>query len=189
MTTHDELGARLLSSGSSRVAADGGVIAPQHNERWDGTISEGPVQRGDPLFGRIVGSGGIYSTPRRTTARTSRRGRCNGACAEIERSAGGQSKPRVVERVLKDCAPIRDTIATGSDDAPQSGGLALFGGRPGDGPPASARRTVEMSDMQASPETGKRVRAGRTALSRGRGGAEVALARRRAIRGVEQLAS
>ena len=37
MKTHAELGARLLSSGSSRVLQTAAVIASTHHERWDGT--------------------------------------------------------------------------------------------------------------------------------------------------------
>ena len=61
MKTHAELGARLLSSGSSRVLQTAAVIAATHHERWDGTgYPNGCAGDAIPLVGRIVAVADVF---------------------------------------------------------------------------------------------------------------------------------
>ena len=100
MKTHAELGARLLSSGSSRVLQMAAVIAATHHERWDGTgYPKGLSGEAIPLVGRIVAVADVFDAlthdrPYKSAWSVQR------ACEEIERSAGSQFDPRVVAAFL-----------------------------------------------------------------------------------------
>ena len=100
MKTHAELGARLLSSGSSPVLQMATVIAATHHERWDGLgYPKGLTAEAIPLVGRIVAVADVFDAlihdrPYKAAWSFER------AIAEIERSAGSQFDPRVVTAFL-----------------------------------------------------------------------------------------
>lgn len=159
MKTHSELGARLLSSGSSRVLQTAAVIAATHHERWDGKgYPKGLSGETIPLVGRIVAVADVFDalTHERPYKSAWSAGR---ACAEIERSSGSQFDPRVVAAFLAMRADL-ETLCDEVDEAPLNGGPTLFGGRPA----ALPRRRgdpLEHIDLHAPrAEAGKRRRAG-----------------------------
>ncbi len=96
MKTHAELGARLLSSGSSPVLQMAATIAATHHERWDGAgYPKGLAREAIPLVGRIVAVADVFDAlthdrPYKTAWPVER------AIAEIGRGAGSQFDPRVV---------------------------------------------------------------------------------------------
>jgi PAS domain S-box-containing protein len=113
MKTHAALGARLLSSGSSRVLQMATVIAATHHERWDGGgYPKGLAAEAIPLVGRIVAVADVFDAlihdrPYKSAWSYER------AIAEIERSAGSQFDPRVVAAFLAlrdDLARLRDEL-------------------------------------------------------------------------------
>ena len=112
MKTHAELGARLLSSGSSPVLQMAAVIAATHHERWDGTGY--PKSLGGeaiPLVGRIVAVADVFDAlihdrPYKAAWPI------EDAIAEIERSAGTQFDPRVVQAF----AALGEDMATVHED-------------------------------------------------------------------------
>jgi len=161
MKTHAELGARLLSSGSSRVLQTAAVIAATHHERWDGTGYPKRLSgEAIPLVGRIVAVADVFDAlthdrPYKSAWSVER------ACAEIARSSGSQFDPRVVAAFLALRADL-DTLCDEVDEAQASSGLEIFNGRP---VVAIARRRgdlLEHIDLHAPrAEIGPRRRAGR----------------------------
>jgi putative two-component system response regulator len=125
MKTHAELGARLLSSGSSPVLQMAAVIAATHHERWDGSgYPKGLRGEAIPLVGRIVTVADVFDAlihdrPYKAAWPV------EDAIAEIERSAGSQFDPRVVAAFLA----LREDLGTLRDDLgqlePDSGHAAL----------------------------------------------------------------
>jgi PAS domain S-box-containing protein len=127
MKTHAELGARLLSSGSSPVLQMAAVIAGTHHERWDGHgYPNGLTGEAIPLVGRIVAVADVFDAlthdrpykPAWTVER---------AIAEIGGGAGSQFDPRVVTAFLA----LRDELVTLGDDVaelPNGGEHSVLGG-------------------------------------------------------------
>jgi PAS domain S-box-containing protein len=149
MKTHAELGARLLSSGSSRVLQTAAVIAATHHERWDGAgYPNGLVGEAIPLVGRIVAVADVFDAlthdrPYKSAWSVQR------AFEEIERSAGGQFDPRVV-RAFQAMRAELDTLCDEVDnEAPPNGGLALLGGRPVAAIPRRRGDMLEHIEMHA----------------------------------------
>jgi PAS domain S-box-containing protein len=126
MKTHAELGARLLSSGSSPVLQMAAVIAGTHHERWDGRgYPKGLTGEAIPLVGRIVAVADVFDAlthdrpykPAWTVER---------AIAEIGGGAGSQFDPRVVTAFLA----LREELGTLGDDvaeAPTGGEHSVLG--------------------------------------------------------------
>ena len=80
------------------------------------------------------------------------------ACAEIERSAGGQFDPRVVAAFLALRADL-DTLCDEVDDAQASSGLEIFNGRPVAAIPRRRGDLLEHIDLHAPrAEAGQRRR-------------------------------
>jgi PAS domain S-box-containing protein len=125
MKTHAELGARLLSSGSSRVLQTAAVIASTHHERWDGKgYPKGLAGDAIPLVGRIVAVADVFDAL--THDRPYKKAwTVDSACEEIERSAGSQFDPRVVAAFLSLRADL-DTICDDIDNAQPAMDLAIF---------------------------------------------------------------
>lgn len=104
--THTEVGARLLSGGSSQLMRLAASVALNHHERWDGEgYPRGLAGEEIPLEGRIVALADAFDVlihdrahRKAVTAPEAR--------AEIERQRGGQFDPRVV-----------DAFAAAMDDA------------------------------------------------------------------------
>jgi len=127
MKTHAELGARLLSSGSSPVLQMAAVIAGTHHERWDGRgYPKGLTGEAIPLVGRIVAVADVFDAlthdrpykPAWTVER---------AIAEIGGGAGTQFDPRVVTAFLA----LREELVTLGDDVaetPARGEHSVLGG-------------------------------------------------------------
>jgi PAS domain S-box-containing protein len=127
MKTHAELGARLLSSGSSPVLQMAAVIAGTHHERWDGRgYPKGLTGEAIPLVGRIVAVADVFDAlthdrpykPAWTVER---------AIAEIGGGAGSQFDPRVVTAFLA----LREELVSLADDiaeAPTGGEHFVLGG-------------------------------------------------------------
>jgi PAS domain S-box-containing protein len=127
MKTHAELGARLLSSGSSPVLQMAAVIAGTHHERWDGRgYPKRLTGEAIPLVGRIVAVADVFDAlthdrpykPAWTVER---------AIAEIGGGAGSQFDPRVVTAFLA----LREELVTLGDDvaeAPTGGEHSVLGG-------------------------------------------------------------
>jgi PAS domain S-box-containing protein/putative nucleotidyltransferase with HDIG domain len=148
MKTHAELGARLLSSGSSRVLQTAAVIAATHHERWDGKgYPKGLAGDAIPLVGRIVAVADVFDAlthdrPYKAAWSVER------ACAEIEHSAGSQFDPRVVVAFLA-LRPDLDTICDDVDSAPPSAGPSIFAGRPIAAIPRRRGDLLEHIDLHA----------------------------------------
>jgi PAS domain S-box-containing protein len=112
MKTHAELGARLLSSGSSPVLQMAAVIAATHHERWDGAgYPKALSGEAIPLVGRIVAVADVFDAlihdrPYKRAWSVER------AIAEIGAGAGSQFDPRVVTAFLA----LRDELSTLGDD-------------------------------------------------------------------------
>jgi PAS domain S-box-containing protein len=127
MKTHAELGARLLSSGSSPVLQMAAVIAGTHHERWDGRgYPKELAGEAIPLVGRIVAVADVFDAlthdrpykPAWTVER---------AIAEIGAGSGSQFDPRVVTAFLA----LRDELVTLGDDVaeiPEGGEHSLLDG-------------------------------------------------------------
>jgi PAS domain S-box-containing protein/putative nucleotidyltransferase with HDIG domain len=148
MKTHAELGARLLSSGSSRVLQTAAVIAATHHERWDGTgYPKGLAGDAIPLVGRIVAVADVFDAlthdrPYKQAWPVER------ACAEIERSAGGQFDPRVVTAFLGLRGDL-ETVGDEVDNAQLAPEPALFGGAPISALPRRRGDVLEQVDRHA----------------------------------------
>ncbi len=121
MKTHAELGARLLSSGSSPVLQMAAVIAATHHERWDGGgYPKRLAGEAIPLVGRIVAVADVFDAlthdrPYKPAWPVER------AIAEIGNGAGSQFDPRVVTAFLA----LRDELGTLGeevDEIPPRGG-------------------------------------------------------------------
>jgi PAS domain S-box-containing protein len=113
MKTHTELGARLLSSGSSPVLQMAALIAATHHERWDGNgYPQGLSGESIPLVGRIVAVADVFDALIHDRP-YKKAWPFEDALAEIERSAGSQFDPRVVKAFLKlrdDLQRLRDEL-------------------------------------------------------------------------------
>jgi PAS domain S-box-containing protein len=113
MKTHTELGARLLSSGSSPVLQMAALIAATHHERWDGNgYPQGLSRESIPLVGRIVAVADVFDALIHDRP-YKKAWPFEDALAEIERSAGSQFDPRVVAAFLKlrdDLQRLRDEL-------------------------------------------------------------------------------
>jgi PAS domain S-box-containing protein/putative nucleotidyltransferase with HDIG domain len=148
MKTHAELGARLLSSGSSRVLQTAAVIAATHHERWDGTgYPKGLAGDAIPLVGRIVAVADVFDAlthdrPYKEAWPIER------ACAEIERSAGGQFDPRVVAAFVGLRGEL-ERVGNEVDGAPLDPEPALFDGRPMSALPRRRGEVLEQVDRHA----------------------------------------
>ncbi|MHB8234155.1 MAG: HD-GYP domain-containing protein [Solirubrobacteraceae bacterium] len=148
MKTHAELGARLLSSGSSRVLQTAAVIASTHHERWDGKGYPKGL-RGDaiPLVGRIVAVADVFDAL--THDRPYKEAwSVESACAEIERSAGSQFDPRVVAAFLAMRADL-DTICDDIDNAQPNFDLSILTERPMATLPRRRGEGLEHVDLHA----------------------------------------
>jgi PAS domain S-box-containing protein/putative nucleotidyltransferase with HDIG domain len=161
MKTHAELGARLLSSGSSRVLQTAAVIAATHHERWDGVgYPKGLAGDAIPLVGRIVAVADVFDAlthdrPYKEAWPIER------ACAEIERSAGGQFDPRVVAAFLALRADL-ESVGDEVDSDELASAPALFGGRAMSALPRRRGEVLEQVDRHAPrTEAGQRRRLGR----------------------------
>ena len=101
MMSHAALGAKLLTASGSPVLQMGTTIAESHHERWDGTgYPYGLAGESIPLVGRIVAVADVFDAlthdrPYKNAWPVQR------ALAEIERGAGTQFDPHVVEAFLK----------------------------------------------------------------------------------------
>jgi PAS domain S-box-containing protein len=113
MKTHTELGARLLSSGSSPVLQMAALIAATHHERWDGNgYPQGLAGESIPLVGRIVAVADVFDALIHDRP-YKKAWPFEDALAEIESSAGSQFDPRVVAAFLKlrdDLQRLRDEL-------------------------------------------------------------------------------
>ncbi|HTZ85220.1 MAG TPA: HD domain-containing phosphohydrolase [Solirubrobacteraceae bacterium] len=118
MKTHAELGARLLSSGSSPVLQMAATIAATHHERWDGGgYPKGLAGEAIPLVGRIVAVADVFDAlihdrPYKPAWPIER------AIAEIGRVAGTQFDPRVVAAFLA----LREDLGTIREDFDEQSG-------------------------------------------------------------------
>jgi PAS domain S-box-containing protein len=112
MKTHAELGARLLSSGSSPVLQMAAVIAANHHERWDGAGYPSKLAgEAIPLVGRIVAVADVFDAlvhdrPYKPAWPVEQ------AIAEIGAGAGSQFDPRVVTAFLA----MREELPTLGDE-------------------------------------------------------------------------
>jgi PAS domain S-box-containing protein len=148
MKTHAELGARLLSSGSSPVLQMAAVIAATHHERWDGAgYPKGLTGAATPLVGRIVAVADVFDAlthdrpykPAWTVER---------AIAEIGGGAGSQFDPRVVTAFLA----LRDELVTLGDEvaeAPPGGEYSVLGGLSVVQLPRRSEALLELIDRHA----------------------------------------
>lgn len=97
MKTHTTIGAGLLSGGDSEFLQTAEKIALSHHERWDGSgYPHGLTAEEIPLEARIVAIADVFDaiSHDRPYKKAAPRGE---AIAEIERQAGAQFDPQVVE--------------------------------------------------------------------------------------------
>jgi putative two-component system response regulator len=95
--THAAIGARILAGSSSPVVALAAEVARSHHERWDGSgYPDGLAGEAIPLSGRIVAVADTYDilTHERPWKEE---WSAEQALAELERAAGTQFDPRVVQ--------------------------------------------------------------------------------------------
>ncbi len=97
MEKHTVIGARILSAGHSDILKLAESIAESHHERWDGTGYPHQL-RGDeiPLSGRIVAVADVFDALTRERP-YKRPWTLEEALSELERQAGRQFDPRVVD--------------------------------------------------------------------------------------------
>jgi PAS domain S-box-containing protein len=101
MKTHAALGAKLLTGSGSPVLQMGTIIAESHHERWDGTgYPYGLAGEVIPLVGRIVAVADVFDALTHDRPYKSP-WPVEEAFAEIERGAGTQFDPHVVEAFLE----------------------------------------------------------------------------------------
>ncbi|HEX3692638.1 MAG TPA: HD domain-containing phosphohydrolase [Solirubrobacteraceae bacterium] len=105
MKTHTTLGAKLLTGSGSPVLQMGTLIAESHHERWDGNgYPHRTAGETIPLIGRIVAVADVFDAL--THERPYKRAwPLQQALDEIERGAGSQFDPRVVEAFLASHRP------------------------------------------------------------------------------------
>jgi putative two-component system response regulator len=161
MKTHAELGARLLSSGSSRVLQTAAVIAATHHERWDGAgYPKGLSGETIPLVGRIVAVADVFDALTHDRPYKSAWS-VQDACEEIENSAGSQFDPRVLGAFMELRAEL-DTLNDDVEDAQPDTGFTIFGGGPAVAIPRRRGDLLEHIDLHAPrAEAGQRRRTGR----------------------------
>ncbi|MEA2225276.1 MAG: hypothetical protein QOE67_558 [Solirubrobacteraceae bacterium] len=161
MKTHAELGARLLSSGSSRVLQTAAVIAATHHERWDGAgYPKGLSGETIPLVGRIVAVADVFDALTHDRPYKSAWS-AQDACEEIENSAGSQFDPRVLGAFMELRAEL-DTLNDDVEDAQPDSGFTIFGGGPAVAIPRRRGDLLEHIDLHAPrAEAGQRRRTGR----------------------------
>ena len=100
MKEHTVMGSRILGSSSSPYLKMGAEIALAHHERWDGGGYPDHLAGTDiPLIARIVMTCDAFSAM--TTTRSYRAARTPAeACDELQRCAGTQFDPTIVEAIL-----------------------------------------------------------------------------------------
>lgn len=101
MKKHCEIGAQLLSNGHSAFLQTARAIALNHHERWDGSGYPNHLSGSDiPLEGRIVAVADVFDAL--TNDRPYKQAWPEDeAKAEIEKQAGKQFDPQVVEAFLR----------------------------------------------------------------------------------------
>ncbi len=101
MKAHTLIGARILSGGHSRLLRMAEEIAESHHERWDGAgYPLGKAGTSIPVTGRIVSVADVYDalTSERPYKKAWSR---EEALAELQRQAGTQFDPEVVEAGIR----------------------------------------------------------------------------------------
>jgi PAS domain S-box-containing protein len=130
MKTHAELGARLLSSGSSPVLQMAAVIAATHHERWDGSgYPNGLAGESIPLVGRIVAVADVFDALIHDRP-YKKAWPLELAIEEIARCAGGQFDPRVVGAFMS----LRTELGELSEELGDVEGGRVLAGVPGGAP-------------------------------------------------------
>lgn len=100
MQHHTEIGASILANGNSELLRIAEVIALTHHERWDGKgYPKGLSGQDIPLVGRILAVADVFDAL--VHERPYKKAwPAEEAIAEIERNAGHQFDPQVVEAML-----------------------------------------------------------------------------------------
>ncbi len=111
MKKHTEIGASILSGSKSEILQLAQEIAISHHERWDGRGYPHQLRGDDiPLSGRIVSVVDVFDAL--THERTYKKAwPIEEALEEIERNAGTQFDPRVVQALLTLFPEYRQKIA------------------------------------------------------------------------------
>jgi len=119
--THTTIGAKILSGGKFPLLQTAEEIALCHHERWDGTgYPRGLRGEAIPLPGRIVALADVFDAI--ISKRPYKEARpVEDAAAELQRGAGTQFDPRVVEAFLAwtpDPRQTKDLLRVGTRRAP-----------------------------------------------------------------------